>query len=294
MRISTGYQFGVQNDRISRTQTTLFEAQSRVTSGKRVATMSDDAATAGRGLSLRKAVSSAERYMANIEGASRDLKLSDSALDEANSIMRRAYELAVKGSNGTADDTSREGMAAEIEGLRRRLLDVANSKGANGQYLFAGRATDAKPFTMDNDAVTYHGDGGQVLVETEAGETVAANVAGESLFGDAFAALKTIEDAMRGGDATKLGEEGVAAAQTQMRRITQTRGEVGSRLQNLAAMSDNHQRRIDDFTKAISDGEDVDLSQAITDYQAAELAYTAALQVTSRTLSMGLMDFLTR
>ncbi|MCW5941767.1 MAG: flagellar hook-associated protein FlgL [Fimbriimonadaceae bacterium] len=293
MRISTGYQFGVQNDRISRTQTSLFEAQSRVTSGKRVATMSDDAATAGRGLTLRKAVSSAERYMANIEGANRDLKRTDSALDEANAILRRAYELAVKGSNGTADQTSRDGMVSEVEGLRKRLLDVANSKGANGQFLFAGRATDTKPFSLNDGAPVYHGDGGQVLVEAEAGETIAANVPGESLFGEAFAALKTIEDALRSGDATKLGEEGVAAAQSQMRRITQVRGEVGSRIQNLEAMSANHQRRIDDFTKAISDGEDVDLSQAITDYQAAELAYTAALQVTSRTLTMGLMDFLT-
>lgn len=294
MRVSTGYQFGVQNDRISRTQTTLFEAQSRVTTGKRVATMSDDAATAGRGISLRKAVSSAERFMANIAGADRDLKLSDAALDEANAILRRAYELAVKGSNDTADGTTREGMVAELEGLQRRLLDVANAKGAHGQYLFAGRATDTKPFTMDAGNLVYHGDGGDVQVETEAGETVAANVAGESLFADAFAALKTIQDAMRGGDAARLGEDGVEAAQAQMRRVTQVRGEIGSRLQNLAAISDRHQRRIDDFTKAISDGEDVDLSQAITDYQAAELAYTAALQVTSRTLSMGLMDFLTR
>ena len=54
----------------------------------------------------------------------------------------------------------------------------------------------------------------------------------------------------------------------------------------------HNQRRIDDFTQRISDVEDVDMAEAITQYQTAQTVYTAALQVASTTHQLSLMDFI--
>nr|WP_240782974.1 hypothetical protein [Escherichia sp. E1130] len=44
-------------------------------------------------------------------------------------------------------------MATELSGIRSRLLDLANSKNSDGQYIFAGYKTGAAPFKVDGSYV---------------------------------------------------------------------------------------------------------------------------------------------
>ena len=60
----------------------------------------------------------------------------------------------------------------------------------------------------------------------------------------------------------------------------------------VAALGFFFQRMQDDFAKHISDVEEVDIDQAITQYRQAEVAYQAALQVASQGFRLSLMDFI--
>lgn len=292
MRISSQYQFHVGNERIGNAQRALFEAQRRVTTGKRVETMSDDPAIAAQGIELRRASARAEQYRANIASANAELGLSEQALGEVTTVLRRANELAVKGSNGLNDQATRDGLLAELKGIEDRLLNLANSKGSKDQYLFAGRNSGTKPFEATETGVVYHGDDGRILVEVAPGETEAANVAARTQLTQAFEALTEIRQALESGDAKRLGETGLQQVQAAIQGVVSLRGDVGASMRGLDATAAHHQRRIDQFAKTISDSEDVDLSVAITEFQAAEVAYTAALQVMSRSFGSSLMDFI--
>ena len=75
-------------------------------------------------------------------------------------------------------------------------------------------------------------------------------------------------------------------------QITGLRAEVGSRMQTIEGLSAENTRRIDDFSKEISDHEDVDLAEAFVRYQHSETAYTAAMQIASQGMRLSLMDFM--
>lgn len=292
MRISSQYQFHVGSERIGASQRALFEAQRRVTTGKRVETMSDDPAVAAQGIDLRRASARAEQYRANIASTSAELGLSEQALGEVTTVLRRANELAVKGSNGLNDQATRDGLLAELKGIEDRLLSLANSKGSKDQYLFAGRNSGEKPFEVTESGVLFHGDESQILVEVAPGESEAANVNAKAPLMQAFEALSEIRQALQSGDAKRLGDTGLQQVQSAIQGVVTVRGDVGARMRGLEATATHHQRRIDQFAKTISDAEDVDLSVAITEFQAAEVAYTAALQVMSRSFGSSLMDFI--
>lgn len=291
MRIGTQYQFQAQSDRVARAQERMFEAQTRVVTGKRVQKMSDDPVVAARGIDLRRAVGQAEQYRANLGEASTRLKESENALASANHDLRRAYEIAVRGANATLDPATREGLLSELTSIRDRLLSHANAQNAQGDYLFSGRALDVRPFVMGEDGVAYQGGEGMIMVQSGPGETVEANVAGRDLFLNAFAALGKIEEGLRSGNPKQVGNDGIPAIQSSLDAFTRARGDIGARLQRIDETSAIHQRRIDDFVRSISDGEDADLAQALVEFQSAELAYTAALQVAARGLRLSLLDF---
>jgi len=56
-----------------------------------------------------------------------------------DSVLRRVRELAVQAANVVPDDVgSREAIAAEIEGLRDTVLDLANGDGATSVFALLG------------------------------------------------------------------------------------------------------------------------------------------------------------
>jgi len=67
---------------------------------------------------------------------------------------------------------------------------------------------------------------------------------------------------------------------------------VGARLRTVDDLTERYIRMSDEFTKHISDVEEVDVDQAIMQYRLAETAYTAALQVASQGFRLSLMDFI--
>jgi flagellin-like hook-associated protein FlgL len=57
-------------------------------------------------------------------------------------------------------------------------------------------------------------------------------------------------------------------------------------------LSDHYTRRVDELKSGISDVEEVDLAEAIQQYQLAKNVYNAALSVASKGYDLSLMDFI--
>lgn len=291
MRISTAYQFESASNVVSSAQSRVFEAQRKVMTGRRIHAASDDPSGSMWVISKRGVRAASEQYLKNLHAAKGILGFSDSALQEANQVMRRGYELALAGSNGTTDEVGRQAMIAEVEQLQRRLVDVANSRGPSGEYLFAGHRNDAKPFAIGDAALNFNGDTQDRIVETGPSETLVVSTPGAPLFTDAYQRLEELKLNLIGGN-TGAVTGSVEALQTSMREITNARGVAGVRMQEAERIATDHTRRIDDFTQGISDIEDVDISEAIMQYRLAETAYEAALSVAGAGFRLSLMDFM--
>ncbi len=292
MRISTRYQYDLYNRNVSAAETRLTDAQEKITTGRRVNAPSDDPSGMGSILRLSDVKQATTQYQANVTAAKGVLGYTDSTLSDVSDLLNQAYQLGVSGATDTVTDSQRAAMASQIGDMQKRLVDLANTQGPNGQYLFAGQSTDKAPFEVSNGALTYSGDNGDITMETGPINTMVVNTQGSPLFTDAYKHLEELKNNLLSGSPATISQNGIPDVQASLTAVTDARGQAGAHLQELASLDSQHSRRINELTQSISDVQDVDLSQAITDYQMASTAYQAALSVTSHGFGLSLMDFI--
>lgn len=291
MRISTSYQYDSYNREIRQAQQRYFQAHREATTGKRLNTPSDDPYGTSVVLSAGGLKAASEQYTANLRSAKDYLTFTESALDESHGILREAYNIAVRANQTTVDQEARDGMANQVREMKKRLVDLGNTRGASGQYIFAGQMSNTKPFDASSGALVFSGDNNDIAVETSAAETTVVNMPGEQKFEAAWDALDQLETNLRSGT-TGATDSDITNTQNQMKSFRSEWGLVGSKLTRIQEIGRHHERRIDELVGQISDIEEVDMAEAITKLQQTEVAYTAALQVGSQGFKLSLMDFI--
>jgi flagellar hook-associated protein 3 FlgL len=294
MRISTAYQFETYSRDIASTQGRYLEAQRQVSSGKRVHNPSDDPIGTHKLLSTKALKSNIEQYGKNLQTAKSFLGFSELALEESSNLTKRAYELAVRGANGSTDQPGREAIVREIEEMQRRVVDLGNSRGPNGQYIFGGHQTGSRPFTIGPGGIVFSGDDNDLFSEIGPGETMVVNTKGEAIFRDLYDKLEALKNNLSGANVGAISGVDIPALQAAQRSIDQARGTIGVKLRTVENQHSHYVRRNDELVKEITDIEDVDLSDAILSYRLAETAYSAALSVASQGFRLSLMDFIGR
>jgi flagellar hook-associated protein 3 FlgL len=292
MRISTGYQFESYSSQIASSEARMFEAQKRVSTGKRINVASDDPIGTRTVLNYRTLQSANTQYADNLKMAKGFLGFTEESLGETSDVMRQAYQFAVRGANTATDQVGRQGMVAEVTDLQKRLVELANSRGPSGSYIYAGQAIDQKPYTVVGNVLTYSGDTNPLNVEVGPNDTMQMNTAASNTFITAYQKLEDLKTNLQGGNVGALSGISIPDLQASMNEINLARGAVGTKLQTVETLTENYTRRNDEFTKVISDTEEVDMSDAIMKYQQAQMAYQAALQVASQGFGLSLMDFI--
>jgi flagellar hook-associated protein 3 FlgL len=146
MRISTPYLFETYTDHIGRTMEAYAGAQERVLTGKRFQRASEDPGAAAFVVSASALKARFQRLDDNLRTAKDYLGNSEQAFTEVNDIFKTARTLAVGAANGTLDGPGRQAMATQVAQLQERLVDLGNTQGASGQFIFAGQESDTKPF----------------------------------------------------------------------------------------------------------------------------------------------------
>ena len=74
----------------------------------------------------------------------------DSTLSSVMTALQRAISLGVEGANGTLNASDRAAIATEVQGIQTQLLSLANLS-YQGNYVFAGTATQTAPYVVDPD-----------------------------------------------------------------------------------------------------------------------------------------------
>jgi flagellar hook-associated protein 3 len=141
----------------------LAQLQQEASSGLRLQQPSDDPQAMVSLLASKAQDARLGTYLQNIQTAQSPLNASVSALQDVNSILSQAKQIAIQGSSSVRDsDNSFETLAQQVDNLLSRLVGDANSQ-SDGQYIFAGAAPNTIPFVVTNDSqgrpqsVVYHG-----------------------------------------------------------------------------------------------------------------------------------------
>lgn len=294
--------------------TRMASAQEQMTTGKRLNRPSDGPADTAVALKARAGVAAQKQFQRNGQDGLSWLTTVDSAIQDANSLVNRAYVLAVKGANTASNgQTSEEALAAEVDQIKQSLMAVANTQYL-GRPVFGGTTTGNSAFSLSStqataadgtpivDAdgnpvyqVTYAGDGGSVSRRVGADTVVRVDSDGQSVFGNdgsnVFDGLDQLSAALRSGDGDTISGC-IDLMQSAMSQLGAAAASEGARMNQInAAVSVSTDSTLN-LQKVKSDVEDIDIAEATINMQTQTNAYQAALMAVSKTSQQSLLDFL--
>lgn len=160
MRISTAWAQQLGVNAMQAQQAKMSKTQMQLSSGLKQLSPSDDPSAAARVLDLEKSIEKTSQYQANIFATRGRLNIEESALESSENVIIRVKELTVQALNGTLNASDRLAIKQEVDQLIQELAGLANTKNANGEFIFSGDLSNEPTYVMDPDTGKYVYQGG--------------------------------------------------------------------------------------------------------------------------------------
>jgi flagellar hook-associated protein 3 FlgL len=282
----------------------LTRMQLKSASGKEISRPSDDPFHASQAMAMRQSLEGTRQYQRNVQDAIGWAELTENGLDDISSNAARARDLLVQGGTDSADQTSRNSIASELE----QLIDAikqGSAKTYRGSFLFSGTETTVRPYDAGSDD-TYHGDEAGwdpaiagIIREIGPGVTMTINTVGRDVLGDGQSAadgklLNVLRDAvghLKAGDGDAIRAD-ITKLDGNMDHILEVRAANGARAQRLETAFSRLQESEEATMSQLSETEDADIAKTLIELNSQTAAYQAALRAGASLVQSSLMDFL--
>ncbi len=329
MRITTNQVLRNYQSNLSKSSVELDNARNRVLTKRNFNKASEDPAGAAKAYKLRKEYTDNENYLENVKNVLSHFDAVESSALQMSEIAKEANALILEGINGTASLEQRKTLATSLRNMQESIVLSANSK-LGETFLFGGQTTDAVPFELVDGKLQYFGldvsstdpdvqaklkemAGEEILVDLGFGMSFSGgSVTANSAFNTAFSGLTPLGFGQKDGKeqnivnllgdiANELEKDPIDSEKLNdmsknfddcKNSLTDFVTVLGTKSNFLEATKD----RLDDnritLNEKIVSLENVDLSEAITEYSWAQFAYNAALKVGNSILSQSFIDFM--
>lgn len=298
MRVTTAQTFELAIDELQRRQQGLAESQLQLTSGKRVQRASDDPVAAARAERALASISRSAADQRALEASRNAMTLTESALGDAGELLQQARETMIAAGNASYSDGERAALATRLRELRDQLLAVANRSDGTGGFLFGGLGAGGPPFSNDpsGSGVDHNGSGGSSTF-TASSEPLPLRMNDVPAWTGVFDVLdralaelatplrsnaqvtQTVATTLRDLDASMHALQGLRAAVGEvLARTDMAEGRIAA-------------SRLHGQTER-SNAEDLDMVQAIAEFQRRQTGYDAALRAYAMVQRMSLFQHL--
>ncbi len=300
MRVGTMQLFNQGVSAMLDQQSQLLKTQLQLATGKRIINPSDDPTGAAELIGLSELSTITRQYQTNSDQLRARLEFEDTALNAVADDVQRVRELAVRGLNDTNGASERTAMALEIRQILEEVVGLANSKNANGEYMFAGYQVQDSPFADTGGGVfTYAGDSGQRQIQIGPERRIADGDSGQSVFLDIpssgggtesiFATLNSLATAL---EANAPNAASLDQLDNVLDHIVGVQARVGARLNAVDSQGSVNTALMDQLEVTRSDIEDLDYAEAASRLSQQSVALQAAQQAFVRVQGLSLFDFI--
>jgi flagellar hook-associated protein 3 FlgL len=290
MRVTQGMISSNLLRNLSNNYSELNKYMNQLQTGKKIDKPSDDPLVAIKGMNYRTEVSRVQQYQRNLNEVENWYDNTDSALDKATSALQRVRELAIQASSDTNEQGDRESIRMEVEQLKMHLVDVANTN-VNDKFIFNGTNTDTPPFN-DQGQPTGELNNEPVMIAISDETTLQANLRAEEVFGGAEGVFATIDRFITRLENGENVEASISDLDEGIDQIINARADLGARMNRLDLIDNRLSEQEILVTRSMSENEDVDYAEAITNLITQESIHRAALAAGSRIIQPSLVDFL--
>ncbi len=299
MQISTTTFFRQQSDNITDLKTQTAQLEEKIATGKQISKPSDDP-VAFSAISLLKARKARlEQYEKTAQNLSQRFSSEDSVLTQVTNILTRVNELTIQASNDTYSSSDRKAIAAEVTNLNSELVSLANTKSADGSYLFAGYLANQKPFSTNNELTTYHGDTGRLSLTIADDSEMEVSSSGHEVFmavktsGNAaksvFEIVQTITKKLNEGDSPS---ESLQDLQFAADHVNAFHAISGARMARVNSTTEQLNADMLATKSRLSSLEDTDIEGAITELKQKMTSLEAAQSSFVRVSELSLFNYL--
>ncbi len=185
VRLSTPQMFRQGTNAILDAQLRIGRTSLQVSTGKRILSPADDPSGAVQSLEVSNALAINGQFTRNADLARQKLSYEETVMQSIQDNIQRVRELIIQGNNDSQTPETRRHIAAELRQRYDELLQLANSRDANGEYIFAGYQSDTQPFVRSpSGVVNYAGDDRQRFVQISPVRQVAVGDSGQEVFLD--------------------------------------------------------------------------------------------------------------
>jgi flagellar hook-associated protein 3 FlgL len=305
---SFGQNFLNQINQLENRQTQL---QNEASSGLSMTSPEDNPTAMNQVLNLQTEDSANTQYQSNISDVQATADTSSDALNQLQSIIEKAQEIATN-ANGVTSSSQLATLASQVSGLITEALGVANTTDSQGNYIFAGTNGGSPAFTATTDAdgnvtgVTYNGTTDVSQTEIGAGLTVSGTAPGENntgsgpagVFSDSrtganiFSDLISLQQNLASGNSTAVATTNTPALNKDEANVVSQISANGVVQSTLQSTSTNETDESQTMESQMSGDTSADLAKTLTLLSQTQAAYQASLESGVMVSSLSLMDYL--
>ncbi|QBL09909.1 flagellar hook-associated protein 3 [Rheinheimera sp. D18] len=204
MRLSFNMKFNAGLDGILTTQQKMNRAQDQLTKQTRILTPADDPAASAKVLGIDQSLEQVKQFQNNSVLLKNNLALEETILTNMRTSMDRVSMLAIAAGNATYTEAERGALAQELKNIQIELLDLMNSRNAEGGYIFSGYQDKKQSYSLNNATGVYEfqGDDGQKALQISPTIALPGNDSGKFVFENVDARFKTTPAVISAGGAT--------------------------------------------------------------------------------------------
>ncbi|MBS0510633.1 MAG: flagellar hook-associated protein FlgL [Proteobacteria bacterium] len=300
MRISTSMIYDQGVSALQQQSASLLYTQQQIASGRKIVTPADDPVASARALDVTQSRSVNTQFTRNQGYAQDALKLVEGQLTGAGDILQYARDRVLEAGNPTLSASDRRAIATDLRAQFDSMLAIANTRDANGDYLFAGYQSRDPAFSGNADGgVSYQGDQGSRTMQVSSSRFMPTTFAGEQVFGSdsagVFATLSTFISALEDGPVS-----GVSGAVTtaldgidrNFDRVLSAQAQIGSQQVEIDQLSSIGSDLDLQYATTLSNLQDLDYNEAFSRLSQQQTILQAAQQSFLKITGLSLFNYL--
>jgi flagellar hook-associated protein 3 FlgL len=285
---------------INQVQQQANQAQQQITSGLRIATVSDAPSDVAQLLQTEATLSTAQQIDKNLVNVSTQVNTSETALESAVSLVDQAQTLGSQAASGLNSTATQQTLANQLGAILQQLGSIANTQ-VGGRYVFAGDSDQTPPYIIDltqpNPVSAYAGSPSTRQVQSADGSLFPVALTAQDIFDSpdpttsVFQSISSLYTAVVNNNQAGISSAlaNVGTSDTFLNQQLAFYGNVQDQVTGATNFGANYETQL---TTQIGGIQDADLTQAITEFTQANTDLQAALAAEAKVPQQSLFSYL--
>ncbi len=261
-----------------------------ISSGQSVSQPSDNPAAAASLVQNANDTAADDQYLRSIGSVQGEMESADSALNSVTTALQQAISLGTEGANGGLNGSDRAAIAVQVQGVQSQLLNLANLT-YQGNYVFAGTATQTAPFMQNESGISYVGNTNINHITLGDNFSVQTNLPGSQLFGNVFQGIQDLITGLETND-TSAVETAVNEVSTASASLDGQRVFYGNAISQLSSQQTYLNTETTQLAQQQNTIEAADLPTVISNLESEQVSRQATLEAMAQIQQNNLFSYL--